>query len=112
MKLYISELEALGHRPEPVLRAIRRKCLDCSGGSAAEVADCLVRNCALYPFRLGTNPWRPPVSEARRRSAREAVARLQKAGTIPPSGATGEAAGTSLPADPDSNDRRERRAAP
>jgi len=86
------QLEALGHRPEPVLRA-RAKCLDCSGGSAAEVADCVLRTCPLFPFRLGRNPWRAPVSEARRASARKAAASLNKAGTIPRSGAKDGVAG-------------------
>jgi hypothetical protein len=52
------ELRTLGHDKKPILQAIREKCLDCSGGSRAEVKDCLVPKCALYPFRLGTNPWR------------------------------------------------------
>lgn len=69
-------LRALGHQPEPVLRAIRRKCLDCSGGSHAEVADCVVRQCDLYPFRLGKNPWRPPVSAAQRQASRRNAATL------------------------------------
>jgi hypothetical protein len=41
--------------PSP-LRAIRAKCLDCSGGNKAEVRRCVVTQCALYPFRLGRNP--------------------------------------------------------
>jgi hypothetical protein len=67
-------LRALGHQPMPVLKAIRVKCLDCSGGMQSEVRDCLVRNCALYPFRMGSNPWRAPVSEERRAAARHAFA--------------------------------------
>lgn len=77
-----AELKAMGHEPMPVLKAIKAKCLDCSGGLRSEVTDCLVRTCALWPFRLGTNPWRAEVSEARRQSAREAFARI-KSGTIP-----------------------------
>jgi hypothetical protein len=69
-------LRELGHEPEPVLKAIRRKCLDCSGGSPAEVADCLARQCALFPFRFGKNPWRPPPSEAQRQAARNNLATL------------------------------------
>jgi hypothetical protein len=65
----------LGHQPMPVLKAIRAKCLDCSGGMQSEVRDCLVRNCALYPFRMGSNPWRAPVSDEHRvRAARIAIA--------------------------------------
>jgi hypothetical protein len=73
---------AMGHAPLPVLKAIRAKCLDCSGGNRAEVADCLVRTCALYAFRGGTNPWRARVSVARREAARATLAR-RTAGTIP-----------------------------
>src|SRR5450631_3713965 len=69
-------LRELGHEPEPVLKAIRRKCLDCSGRSPAEVADCLVRQCPLFPFRFGKNPWRPPPSEAQRQAARNNLATL------------------------------------
>jgi hypothetical protein len=90
-------LHALGHQPQPVLKAIRAKCLDCSGGSHAEVADCVVRGCTLYPFRMGRNPWRAQVSDARREAARKAAARLKKTGTIPASGATDGWAGTTLP---------------
>jgi len=32
-------------------RAIRQKCLDCSGGSIKLVWYCLVPDCALYPLR-------------------------------------------------------------
>ena len=44
-------------RKNPV-KAIRLKCLDCSGGSSAEVAQCTITGCALYPFRIGRNPFR------------------------------------------------------
>jgi hypothetical protein len=87
------DLAALGHKAMPVLTAIKAKCLDCSGGNKAEVRDCLVRNCALFPFRMGTNPWRPPASEARREAARRSAGRLKKDGTIPAFGATDGAAG-------------------
>lgn len=38
------------------LKAIRKQCLECCGGSAKEVKLCTVPNCSLYPFRFGTNP--------------------------------------------------------
>jgi hypothetical protein len=91
-------LRALGHQPEPVLRAIRRKCLDCSGGSHAEAADCLLRSCALFPFRFGRNPWRAPASEARREAGRRIAASSKKAGTNPAFAATDGLAATTLPA--------------
>lgn len=39
-----------------VLKAIRRRCIDCSGGSLAEVRLCKCEACPLHPFRLGKNP--------------------------------------------------------
>ena len=38
-------------------RAIRAKCLDCSGGSPDEVRDCVIKDCSLFPFRFGRNPF-------------------------------------------------------
>lgn len=47
-----------GKRPSKnPLRAIRRKCLDCSGGSTLEVKECVMNQCALWPFRFGRNPY-------------------------------------------------------
>ena len=36
-----------------IYRAIREKCLDCSGGSQAEVDRCTSTRCALHPYRFG-----------------------------------------------------------
>lgn len=33
--------------------AIKMKCLECSGNSKKEVRECVIKNCALYPFRKG-----------------------------------------------------------
>jgi hypothetical protein len=90
-------LQALGHQPQPVLKAIRTKCLDCSGGSHSEVADCVVRACALYPFRMGTNPWRAPPTEAKREAARRIAARREKGRSNRGSAATDAWTGTTLP---------------
>jgi hypothetical protein len=35
------------------LRAIRRKCIECSGGNKREARLCGIVECELYPFRLG-----------------------------------------------------------
>ena len=40
------------------LKAIRAKCLDCCCGSFYEIKLCNIQDCALYPFRLGKNPYR------------------------------------------------------
>jgi hypothetical protein len=87
-----ADLQALGFEPVPVLRAIRAKCLDCSGGSHTEVADCLVKTCALYPFRMGRNPWRVEVSESQREASRKNAAKLKGAVKIKRSSATDGAA--------------------
>jgi hypothetical protein len=38
------------------LRAIRLKCLDCSGQLINEVRNCTITCCNLWPFRMGRNP--------------------------------------------------------
>ncbi|RJQ26664.1 MAG: hypothetical protein C4589_09485 [Peptococcaceae bacterium] len=38
------------------IKAIRKKCLDCSCGQAAQVRGCQVKDCPLFAFRLGRNP--------------------------------------------------------
>ncbi len=38
------------------MKAIRAKCLDCSGGSPKEVRLCLIHTCSLYPYRFGKRP--------------------------------------------------------
>ena len=37
-------------------RAIRAKCLDCSGGSSYEVRLCVIPECPLYIYRMGHRP--------------------------------------------------------
>lgn len=49
-------LATLGH-PKSLPKAIRAKCIDCSGGQQSEVRKCVATNCALWPFRMGRNPF-------------------------------------------------------
>ena len=65
-------------RTNPV-KAIRLKCIDCSGGSKKEVQLCTARNCALYPFRMGRNPFRSvrELSEEQRIAAAERLAKAR-----------------------------------
>jgi len=49
-------LQALGG-PQSPIKAIRAKCIDCSGGYAAEARKCVAISCALWPFRMGYNPF-------------------------------------------------------
>jgi hypothetical protein len=38
------------------MKAIRAKCLDCSCQQPKEVRLCTVKQCPLYPFRMGKRP--------------------------------------------------------
>jgi len=38
------------------LKAIKAKCLDCSCYSPKEVKECVIKECSLYPYRVGKNP--------------------------------------------------------
>lgn len=40
------------------LKAIRKKCLDCSNFQPSEVRKCLIEDCPLFPYRMGKNPKR------------------------------------------------------
>lgn len=70
-----AELNALGHTANSVLRAVRRNCIDCSGGSETEVRKCVTTQCPLWPFRMGSNPLnRREVSEEQRGAMRSRLA--------------------------------------
>jgi len=83
------ELKAAGHEPMSPLQALRARCLDCCGDQEKEVALCPAVDCPSWPFRMGTDPWRKPASEARREAARKAMstlnARRQKGDDTEPS---------------------------
>ena len=68
-------------RAQNPLKAIREKCIDCCCGDASEVRKCVAVDCALWPFRMGKNPFRKrrelSVEEKRMRAER-----LQKEATI------------------------------
>src|SRR6476659_10239704 len=52
------ELQACGITPQPLLEAIRAKCLDCCCGNDAEVRRCGDVTCANWPYRMNANPFR------------------------------------------------------
>ena len=39
-----------------IFKAIKNKCLDCSGNSIMNVKECPCNDCPLYPYRLGEEP--------------------------------------------------------
>ena len=52
----LQDLRLLGH-PESPIKAIRAKCIECSGGSMTEARLCHLTHCALWAFRMGHNPF-------------------------------------------------------
>jgi hypothetical protein len=67
----VAELTAIGHPPISRAKAIRQNCIECCCGNAAEVARCHMLGCPMWPFRMGTDPYRAKQSE-RQRAARVA----------------------------------------
>jgi hypothetical protein len=65
------EIRAMGHEPMSATAAIRAKCLDCCAGSADEVRKCVAMGCPSWPWRIGTNPWRQPLSDEQREIRRQ-----------------------------------------
>lgn len=61
------------------IKAIRAKCIDCCAGDKNEVKLCTCPDCALYPFRLGKNPYRKPPSEAQIAASKANVQRMKEA---------------------------------
>lgn len=66
-----------GKKISSPLKAIRAKCLECSGDQSYEVRKCVVYKCALYPFRFGKSPYRSPrnLTEEQKKAA---VNRMKK----------------------------------
>lgn len=40
------------------VKAVRAKCMWCSNDSYREIELCPIKDCPLYPFRFGKNPYR------------------------------------------------------
>jgi hypothetical protein len=99
-----TELQALGHAAASLTEVIRAKCLDCCCGSAHEVRRCISIDCALWPFRMGANPWRKPISEEERQRRAERLrntrALLRSPESSQGSSASEEVPATPLPANP------------
>ena len=57
VQLTDDQLAELGHAKRNPIKVIRAFCLTCMGGNAAEVRRCTSPGCALFPYRLGSNPF-------------------------------------------------------
>lgn len=42
----------------PPLKAIRKMCLECLGGSTEDVKNCTAKTCPIYHYRFGKNPFK------------------------------------------------------
>jgi hypothetical protein len=51
------QLASLGHRKRNPIKVIRAFCLSCMGDNSAEVRRCTSPGCALFPYRMGRNPY-------------------------------------------------------
>ena len=49
--------ETLGHRKRNPIQVMRLFCLDCMGDQPSMVRKCTSVGCALWPYKLGTNPF-------------------------------------------------------
>src|SRR5882724_3318681 len=75
-KMTQDELREAGYEPMSPLKALRARCLDCCAQQPKDVALCPAVGCPSWPFRMGSDPWRKPASEARREAARRTMAAL------------------------------------
>jgi hypothetical protein len=57
VQLSDDQLAQLGHRKRNPIEVMRLFCVQCMGGNRAEVRRCTAPGCALFPYRLGTNPF-------------------------------------------------------
>lgn len=51
--------------PESPIKAIRAKCVECSGNNVAEVRKCVSLHCPLWPMRMGVSPFHASSSSAK-----------------------------------------------
>lgn len=72
--------EMEGEKITSPIKAIKEKCLDCCCDQREEVKLCPAKDCPLWPFRLGKNPYRTRHMTDEQKEA--AKARLAKARTI------------------------------
>ena len=76
-----------GHKAMSPMQAIRRKCLDCSGGQIVEVRLCEAVTCSLWPFRAGRHPYtRTRVLEAISETTARGGTQIPENGSSSPTG--------------------------
>ena len=48
------------------IKAMRKKCIDCTAGSHKEIRLCTIVECAIYPYRFGRRPNKAVVDTLKR----------------------------------------------
>lgn len=77
MKEFLDDTDGLaGHAKKPLLKVIREKCLNCCVNQPSEVRLCHIEDCALWPYRMGKNPFHGRTMTDEQRQA--ATQRLKK----------------------------------
>lgn len=71
-----------GKRYASPMRAIKAQCFECSAGVPSEVKLCTVKNCPLYAYRLGKNPFRAEKSPEMKAKAAKSMKRRMANGKL------------------------------
>lgn len=78
-KITKEQYENAGFQDKPLLKVIREKCLDCCCGDSTEVRKCPAVDCALWAYRMGSNPLRKrDLSDEQRAALAERLALSRK----------------------------------
>lgn len=68
-----------GHTKKSLLKVIREKCLDCCVYQHSEVRKCHIKECSLWPYRMGNNPFRKrKMTDEKKKAATERLKKLKK----------------------------------
>ena len=65
-----------------LLKTIRQKCLDCVCFQTKEVELCPSEHCALWPFRMGKDPFKTPLTEKQREARLNALNKARGAKSV------------------------------
>lgn len=71
-KMSSDEFSSIGFEKKSLYRVIREKCLACCCHQPTEVRLCVCDDCPLWPYRMGTNPFKRKLGvEERQRRAEQ-----------------------------------------
>lgn len=66
--------------PRNPVKVLRLKCRDCTNNQIAEIDNCTIRQCPVWPWRFGKNPYRikKVMSEGEKERVRVRFAKLRE----------------------------------